>query len=118
MTLKCFLAIRNVTFQMVSSNGIQSVIHYSQSVDRSLCVHVLFTGPDVHHRVIAVQPGDVFSIVNTSCKINAPLLIIVNKDAVLQKEFSSGFCFFLFLLIYIFIYVCISSFIYTYKMFR
>lgn len=74
---------------MVSSNCIQSIIHYSQSVDCSLCVHVLFSGPDVHHRVIAVQPGDIFSIVNTSCKVNTPLLINVKKDIVLQQEFSS-----------------------------
>lgn len=88
-TLKCFFTIENVTFQMVSSNCIQSIIHYSQSVDCSLCVHVLFSGPDVHHRVIAVQPGDIFSIVNTSCKVKILLLINVNRDIVLQQEFSS-----------------------------
>lgn len=96
-----FFAIKNVTFQMVSSNCIQSIIHYSQSVDCSLCVHVLFSGPDVHHRVIAVQPRDIFSIVNTSCKVNILLLINVNKDIALQQEFSpmilgSGFLLFLF----------------------
>lgn len=74
---------------MVSSNCIQSIIHYSQSVDCSFCVHVLFSGPDVHHRVIAVQPWDVFSIVNTSCKVKTHHLINNNKDIVLQQEFSS-----------------------------
>lgn len=80
---------------MVSSNCIQSIIHYSQSVDCSFCVHVLFSGPDVHHRVIAVQPGDVFSIVNASCKVNTHQLINIHKDTVLQQELSSlvlGFC--------------------------
>lgn len=60
-------------------------------MDCSLCVHVLFSGPDIHHGVIAVQPGDIFSIVNTSCKANVLLLINVNKDIALQQEFSSMF---------------------------
>lgn len=80
---------------MVPSNCIQSIIHYSQSVDCSFCVHVLFSGPDVHHRVIAVQPGDIFSIVNTSCKASTHQFININKDIELQQEFSSlvlGFC--------------------------
>lgn len=89
-TLKRCFAIKNVTFQMVSSNRIQSIIHYSQSVDGSLCVHVLLPGPDVHHRVIAVEPGDIFSIVDTSCRVRTLLLINVNEDMALQREFSSS----------------------------
>jgi len=101
---------------MVSSNCIQSIIHYSQSVDCSLCVHVLFSGPDVHHRVIAVQPGDIFAIVNTSCKVNILLLINVNKDIVLQQEFSSmilgsGFLLFLFWVVLFFFFCYIAGII-------
>lgn len=75
---------------MVSSNRVQSIIHYSQSVDGSLCVHVLLPGPDVHHRVIAVEPGDIFSIVDTACKVRTLLLINGNEDIALQQEFSSS----------------------------
>lgn len=39
---------------MISSNCIQAIIHYSQSVDGAFRVHVLFPSPDVHDRVIAV----------------------------------------------------------------
>lgn len=39
---------------MISSNCIQAIIHYSQSVDGAFGVHILFSSPDIHYRVIAI----------------------------------------------------------------
>ena len=55
---------------MISSNCIQAIIHYSQSVDGAFCVHILFSSPDVHHRVIAIEPWDIFSVVYTPWELN------------------------------------------------
>lgn len=53
---------------MIPSNRVQAVIHHSQSVDGTLCVHVLFAGPDIHDGVITIQPWHILSIVHTPCE--------------------------------------------------
>lgn len=56
------------TFQVISSDSVETVIHSSQDVNCSLCVHILFSGPDVHDGVIAVQPRHILSVMHSSCK--------------------------------------------------
>lgn len=53
---------------MIPSNRVQAVIHHSQSVDGTFCVHVLFAGPDIHDGVITIQPWHILSIVHTPCE--------------------------------------------------
>lgn len=60
---------------MISSNCIQAIIHYSQSVDGTFCVHILFSSPDIHDGVIAIEPWDIFSIVYTPCELNIDIQV-------------------------------------------
>lgn len=55
-----------LTFQMVAPDSVEAVVHPSQGMNSSLCVHILFPGPHIHDGVIAIQPGYVLSIVDSS----------------------------------------------------
>lgn len=53
---------------MVSTNGVQTVVHSSQGMNGTLCVHILFPSPHIHYRVVTVEPGHILAIVHSSCK--------------------------------------------------
>lgn len=59
--------LKVLTFQVVPTDGVQAVVHPGEGVNGSLCVHVLLASPHVHYGVVAVEPGNIFSIVNSSC---------------------------------------------------
>lgn len=43
----------------------------------ALCVHILFPSPHIHNRVITVEPGNILSIVNSSCKTQTQNKVLV-----------------------------------------
>lgn len=59
--------LKVLTFQMVPTDGVQAVVHPGEGVNGSLCVHILLPSPHVHYGVVTVEPGDILSIVNSSC---------------------------------------------------
>jgi hypothetical protein len=74
------------TFQMIPSDCVQAIIHHSQGVNSTFCVHVLFSGPDIHDWVIAIQPWDVLSVVHTPCEGQTHLGQVSALDSELCKE--------------------------------
>lgn len=52
---------------MISANSVEAIVHNCECVYSAFSVHVLFPGPHVHHRVIAVQPGHVLAIMDSTC---------------------------------------------------
>lgn len=59
--------LKALTFQMVPTDGVQAVVHPGEGVNGSLCVHILLPSPHVHYGVVTVEPGNILSIVNSSC---------------------------------------------------